>query len=489
LAASCFAGPSASAGWFSSIVRESSEVVRGTAGRAGRAVELAPLRSAAAYLDKLESAPKGTLAAHATAEGHWQFVNRDGQTFTVGTPDEMTRVLPALVPDMPANGERKMTLYLSEDSVFANRDALGELPKDADLNVVADGTAYRLARSGQGSDLTLKAFLSPNLAMELRDRAAFEETAYLLGRPLNTSNIRTIAFEPGSAPLSSAPKFDPDTRSPLVDQLDPDKLATGLRPLRGQTALVTGQVSDGKLIVAPSSGAELSLPLDDLVAAARDNNVNLVILRSDSTRQAGGRNWLWQKIRIGGLDGAITNKTFGDFLDALAARRGGFLLNASHEATGRVRIAAVPDSAGAGISADASNVLGDLVSHVTGEVVTNAVSIDARDRDTQTEHDIRLIPWLPAAIQYLYLGAIVIGIAGWSMARNWWRKLTQAEDPGTPVSSLRLPRRIISELVFLLVFLPIVGLPAFTVQTLHQLIQTILAPFRWIRRRFLLKHV
>ncbi len=490
LAVGCISDTRADAGWLSSLLRERD--VGGTAaGRAAETIELAPLKSAAAYLDNLEGAPQGALAAHATSEGHWRFVNRDGQTFTVGTPDEMQRVIPTLVSDAPATGKMKMTLYLSEDSVFANRSALDELPPNADLNVVANGVAYRIARSGKGSDLTLKAYLSPNLAMELRDQSAFEETAFLLARQLNKSNIRTIAFETGvGASPSSAPKIDPVSKVPLVDQLDPEKLASGLHAFRGQTALVTGRVEGGNLIVAPTSGGDIRLPMDRLAAAASNNDVNLVVLQSDSSRQAGGRNWLWQKIKIGGLDAATETSTFGDFLDALAARRGGFLLNADREETnGRVRISAVPDQTNAGLSSDTSNVVEELVSHVTGEVITNAVSIDARDRDSQTEHDIRIIPWLPASVQFPYFAGIVAGIAGLATTRKWWSAILRALGVSATAEKPRTLGRVVTALLFFLIFLPIAGFPAFAIQSLHQLLQIFLAPFRWIRRRSLIEHI
>ena len=48
-------------------------------------------------------------------------------------------------------------------------------------------------------------------------------------------------------------------------------------------------------------------------------------------------------------------------------------------------------------------------------------------------------------------------------------------------------RRAFAEFGFFLVFLPVAGFAAFTVQSLHQLLQLVVAPFRWIRRRFLLK--
>ncbi len=481
----------AHADWLSAVMRESSEVAGGAVGGAGRAAEeLAPLAKAATYLDNLQGAPKGALAAHATLEGHWQFVNRDGQTFTVGTPDEMTRVVPTLVPDAPPGEQTKLTLYLSEDSVFANKAALDEIPRDADLYVVAGETAYPVVRSGKGAGVVLTAHLTPNLAMKLADQLLFEETAFLLGRPLDKSNVRTIAFEPGTTmPLSSAPKIDADSKVPLVDQLDPSDLNAGLRPIRGQTALVTGRVESGKLIVAPASGSETSVSVDDLLAAARRNDVNLIVLQSDSSRQAGGRNWLWQKIKVGGLREATEKATFGDFLDALAARRGGLLLDASRDGQDRVHITAMPDLSNAGLTGDASNVIDELVSHVTGEVITNAVNIDARDQDAQTERDARLIPWLPASVQYPYFVGLIAALAGWGTVRHWWFRLLQALSLQSATQNFRSPTRIASELIFVLVFMPIAGFPAFTFQTMHRLIQVIFAPFRWIRSRLLVRHV
>ena len=58
------------------------------------------LERAAAHIRTLPAGAKGAvLAAHATPEGHWKFVNRDGDVFTAGTPEELQRVVPTLLPD------------------------------------------------------------------------------------------------------------------------------------------------------------------------------------------------------------------------------------------------------------------------------------------------------------------------------------------------------------------------------------------------------
>ena len=60
-------------------------------------------------------------------------------------------------------------------------------------------------------------------------------------------------------------------------------------------------------------------------------------------RQPGGRNWLWQRIAVGGLDDALKRATLGDFLDALGKARGGVPRQRhARSLPGRVSIRAVP---------------------------------------------------------------------------------------------------------------------------------------------------
>ena len=474
----------AQANWLSHIIREAGEAGGKAAGHAGGgASHLGPVGKAAAHLKGLNSAPKGALAAHATPEGHWQFVNRDGQTFTVGTPDELQRVLPALTPDAVTAGETKLSLYLSEDSVFENRDALGGLPKDADLNVVTDAGAFNLTRTGSG----LRAQLKPNLSTDLIDRDLFEETLSRLSRLLNTSNIRVIALEPGASNLlSSAPRLDPVTKLAAVDQLDPVHLARAFRAIRGQTAVVTGRVDGGKLYFTPAKGPEMSRDLVELVGAAAQNDVDLIILKSDTGMQAGGRNWLWQKIEVGGLSDAAKKATAGDFLDALAAKRGGFNLATSREASGRIQVSALPYGSGESLTTNASDLMHDAAGHFTGEVVTKAVKIHSRDDASQKEQDGRFVPGIPTYIQIPYLTSLIAGLLGWSTSRRWWQRLWQVPERTSIQSrASHLLKRALRETGFFIGFLPVAGIPALLWQAAVQTWASITAPFRWFRRRFL----
>ncbi|MEQ1669709.1 MAG: hypothetical protein ABL893_02510 [Hyphomicrobium sp.] len=493
IASALLASAPARANIFTSILREAGEAGGKAASHSGS--HLGAVGKAASHLKGLAGAPKGALAAHATPEGHWQFVNREGQVFTAGTADEMKRVLPALSPDIAA-GESKLTLYLSEDSVFQNRAALDQLPKDANLHVVTDSGTYGVTRSGYGSSAALKAQIKPNVVVELADRAMFDETVSYLGRSLNKANIRTISLQPGASNrLPSAPKLDGASKLPQVDELDPVHLAAAFRSIRGQTALVAGRVENGKIYFTPSKGGEVSRDLDELVSAASQNDVNLVILHTDAARQPGGRNWLWQSIEVGGLKDAAKAANFGDFIEALGARRGGFQVTASREGSGRVQLAASPAETGAGLAGEASSLLEETVSHLTGEIVTKAVEMHGRDESSQREANAQLIPGIPTYVQIPYLVGIISGVFSWGTARGWWSRIwpsgggRPADGPG-PAGRIRAwLNRTPREATFLLVFLPVVGFPALMWQLAVQTWETVTAPFRWVYRRFLRREI
>ena len=56
----------------------------------------------------------------------------------------------------------------------------------------------------------------------------------------------------------------------------------------------------------------------DLLAAADAADVNLIILESSSTpRQPGGRNWLWQRIEVKGLEEGLQRPRLADVLNAV----------------------------------------------------------------------------------------------------------------------------------------------------------------------------
>ncbi len=93
---------------------------------------------------------------------------------------------------------------------------------------------------------------------------------------------------------------------------------------------------------------------------------------------------------------------------------------------------------------------------------------------------------MPTSIQYPYLLGLIAGLAGFATARQWWRKLiSEPASDGAPLRPFSRIERFAAELVFALIFLPVVGLPAFTVQAIGQAAHTVLAPLKWVKRKFL----
>ena len=470
--------PAAQAHWLTHLLREAGEAGGKGATHLHPNPHLGAIGKAAGALGELP-AGRAALAAHVTPEGHWQFANREGQVFTAGTPEEMSRAATPLLPGTVTSGDGKLALYLSEESAFAEGKALDELPKGAELNLVTGTGTVPLLRTGDKLSVRTK----PNVTVELADRVLFDETLSVLARRLNTSEIRTIALEPGAAKtIASAPRLDATSKAALVDQVDPAAFAQALGGIRGQTALIVGRVEGATIAFRPSSGGEVVHALEDLRAAARRNDVNLVVLHAETPRQPGGRNWLWQRIEVGGLGDALEKATFGDFLDALGARRAPMRVSAVEDGLGRVRLNAVPEE---GATSVASETVGDLLGHVTGEVVTKAVEIGARDDVSQKELDARIIPGIPTYVQMPYFMSIIAGLIGSDFARHWWRRIWP--PPARREGEGRL-RHVLAAtpnfLAYLLLFLPLAGLPAFLAFAARQAWSAVTAPVRLLRRLF-----
>lgn len=468
----------AAANWLTKLAREAGE-----AGSKSGKLGLGALDNPAAFVKALPPAEKGiALAAHATPEGHWRFVARDGAVFTAATPDEMGRVAQALAPD--AGADSRLALYLSEESVLAGRAHLDALPRNADLNVVVGKQSYSLRRGKSERGAHLYATIKPNVIAEITDRKAFEEVLWQLARPLSKADIRVVALEPGGPQtLARVPRRDGASERALVDTLDPYKLDKALGSLRGQTVLVSGRIEGRFLHFQPASGPERTLLVADLTTAAEASDVNLVILQSATARQPGGRNWLWQRFEVDGLDDALQRASFADFLDALGQRRGRLAVSAAPDGASRVVVRAEPAGAPAEpVSGKVAAWTDEIVAQVTGNVVTNAIEAHSRSKERQQELDARIVPGVPSLIQYGYLGALLAGLMGLPVARGWWARIWPPERREEYAGTLGYhAARLVKGAGMVLVFLPLVGLPALIVALARQVWSTVTAPFRFLR--------
>jgi len=467
-----------SAGILSKLLREAGDA-GGKAGKHG----IGSLDNAAGALRKLPDGDATTaLAVHATPEGHWVLVNKKGDQFTAGTSDELSRA-PSTLLGKAAN-DKPLTLYLTEDTVFEHAKRLNELPSTANLNIVSGKKAYRLVPA-LGQPLGFAVQVRPNLNIALSNTALLQEALYRLQRPLNSANIRVLALQPGGPKrLSSVPGYDPKTKRRVIESVEPANLKSTLGKLKGQTVVVTGEVKGGRLHFKPPSQPAGRIDLQDLAEAARGADVNLVVLRSASPTQPGARTWLWQTVEVDGLETALKRPTFADFLQSVTANSGELVVETNRSARGRLVFTAKPT----GTPVD--NVTGqigswiDIVSEqVTGTIATQGITAFTRDRDQEREHALRLVPGIPSTLQIMYAISLFAGLMGLGVAREWWRKIWPQEKRREYAGKFGFQAaRIARGLAFVLVFMPLVGIPAVLWSYLRPLIRIITAPFRFIGR-------
>jgi hypothetical protein len=478
----------AAADWLGLLVGTARRVVAAAPSASTRALD-----RVAAHIKTLPLRTDATvLAAEATPEGHWRFVNKAGETITAGTPEEMRRVASLLVPD--AKAEARLHLYLTEDTIFARRAALKDLPRGSELHLFVAEESYRILRRAEGPNERLFAEIRSNLVVELSDAKDFAEAAWQLRRPLNKADIRVLALDAGSATrLASSPRLDPVSKKALIDSIDPASLVAALGAVRGQTVLVTGRIDGDLLHFKGASGPERSLIVKDLFQAAEGADVNLIVLHAASTpRQPGGRNWLWQKVEVKGLEDALQRARVADFYNALAPPNGRFGVTA--KAAGKLRthvhVAPIADLPKVPAARPLSDIFADAASSLTGRVITAGIDANLSSAAHQRDLDWRLFSVLPANVQIGYFALLLIGFLGVPLARVWWAHLWPPENPAEYAGRTGYwAARLVRDSLFVAVFLPLTAPLSAPINLGRQVWDALLAPvraWRWLtggRRR------
>jgi hypothetical protein len=469
------------AGWFDKLA--------GTAERAATkrvpASGTGTLEHAIQHVKSLPARTEGVaLAAQATQEGHWRFVNKAGETFTAGTPVEMKRAVSLLHPE--AKADVRLSLYVTDDTIFNHRAALKALPTGAELFVVVGSDSYRIVRRTDGAAERLFAEVRPNIVVEMGERNLFDEAVWQLARPLDKAGVRVLALEPGGpSTLSAWPRIDKATKRALIDLIDPGSLRAAMGAVRGQTLLVTGRIDRDLLYVQPNSGPERSLLLKDLLKASDDADVNLIILHSPSTpRQPGGRNWLWLTVEVKGLDQAMQRARMADFLNALGGGSRRFAAVATPAGKRAVvDLTAEGDLPGTGAAKPVTNLFSGIMADITGKVVTTSVHANLRSAERQQELDQRLVPGVPASVQAVYIALIVLGLFGVPLSRTWWQRIWPPEDATEYAGRAGYwAARTARGVAYAVVFLPMTAVAAAPLALFGQIWDGVMTPVRWWRR-------
>lgn len=407
--------------------------------------------------------PAGTsvLAASASTEGHWTFVNAKGERFTAATPDEMTRMTGVLAPESKAAGG-KLLLVVTEASVFGNAEVLGKLPRDAAVRLSTATGVYALVGSPPR-----QVQIIPKLRAEIGERAAFDEVLLQLDKSLAKGGIRVLALDPsGPAALPRRLALEAKAKGDLVERIDPLRLKDALAGLSGQTVVVTGRLEGKFLYFQVSGGPDRSLIADDLIAAAASGDANLIILDAQSGRQPGARNWLWLRAELQGADALHPDSGLDALLGAMASEARPLNVRLTRLDPDRVTMVAVPSAAAAPSTAVAigealGRVAADLTSGVTGRIEPSAIHMHLVSAARSRELDRRLIRWLPAWATWGYLGLLLLGALGSRVSRRWWARIWPPETAADYPNALGLQAaKAVRGAAYALVFMPGVALAA-----------------------------
>lgn len=401
-----------------------------------------------------------TLAAHVSPEGHWSLANMAGEAFTAANDAELKRGFEILLPDI---GARRATVILSGDSLFDRGKLVAPISKTADLALGWDDETFKVALTGGPSTPRYLAELKPNLLIELSSAAGFAEALGQLRRPLERQAIRVLRLEPGGPrTLSTSPRLDRSSGRAEIDTIDPAFLTVALASLRRQTAVIVGRVDGDALNLRPATGPDRSLSWQAVQDAARSADVDLLVLKSPSAQQPGGRNWLWQRVEVKGLETALDHATLADFFDALGSPTNRLVMSISSPSTTRtaldlqqLREATTVASATTKIG----NVLSGVVAGLAGNVVHEGAVANFRSTSRQRELERRLVPFIPSAAQWLYIGLCLLGLLGLPLSWRWWNRVWPAEQPAEyPKAAGLWAARAIRSLAYAALFLPAAAL-------------------------------
>jgi hypothetical protein len=428
----------------------------------------AALEEAFRFVKKLPSGDTLALVAQGTPEGHWRFVNRSGEIFTVGTPDEMKRVVTVLYPEAKAGAP--IALYMTQDTVLGTGVRFYALPAGAEgriveRHIVVGVRSYPLLPA-RGVPYYVR--IRAQVLVEVRGNPLLKEALERLDAPLATAGVRLLALEPGVRP-ETLPKTPPLEAPPAdaggavqAERIDPARLATALAGLLGQTLVVCARGEGDLIYVRPSAGPERGLPVGDLIAAAERANVVLLILQFASTHlpRAPGS----APCPDGGQPAA--ELTLSDILDAAVAQ--------SRKAPVAVALA------GRLKVLDKTMVGGD-------PAAGTAIRLHDARRSGLRWGFVDDIPLRAAAI---YAALLLLGWLGTPVAREWWGAIWNEGDAGAyPGAAGYWLACAVGFLAFALVFQPLTSVVTAPYSLVPQIWRAIMGPvrlWRWMaagRRR------
>jgi len=429
------------------------------------------------------------LVARPGKSGHWTFTNRTGETFTAANPDEMARVLTVLAPSVDG---RPVDIIINEADAFAPGARFDALPSGTTLKMRIAGerapVPMRRTTAADGARVSVR--LRPSVTVTATRPRTLREAIAQLQRHLDPQRLSLVSLTHGAPPRPTDARRGLTERDGLrAEPIRAAGLAAAMASFERRTVIVVGRLTGNTLTYRGARGIEQDLDLAPVRSAAAAHDVNLIVIDADTPRQPGIRNWLWQEAAIDGLASDLRQSSLADLLDQLGGRTGQLDVNIRETGGGRTRLRAERNSTSLTdqIGSAVGRVMQEIMSETLGTVVPSGIDADVTSIDRARELDRRIIPGVPSAWQWGYLGLLLIGLFGLGPARAWWFAVWPPEQRSDYDSAvgyhLAATARIV---VFTFVYLPIVALPAAVAVMIQSVWSIVSWPFRaaaWIAGR------
>ncbi len=396
------------------------------------------------------------LAAHLETEGHWAFANRAGERFLASGPDEIARGLASLAPELSRAGHR-IAVYIDQSTLFAAPKSLAALPQDAALHVNLAGAIVPVTRIGLTAPLV---HVHPFVALLATDQAAFSDARVHLMRSMARAHVRVLAVTPGGPTLlASAPRIDPATRKPLVDEIAPSDVVNAIASARAQTVLVSGRIDDGQLITRTGVAQDNRVSISDMMRAAAVADVSLIVLQTPGAVQPGGRNWLWLPQDIPGLDAA--SGKLADLLPLFAGNKALVIDSVRNDDRLLLSVRTAETNDGLFNTNRWTQVLADLTANLLGKTPASSMQLSLPSAARQSELDRRVFKAIPSLLQLGYAAVWLLSLIGAPTAWRWWSRLWPQESPADYAGRAGFhAARVTRAAIFAVVFMPLAAIVA-----------------------------
>jgi len=374
-----------------------------------------------------------------------------------------------------AGSYRRIELYVRDDQLFSHQTRLAALPENLDLHIVhRRKDVYPVRRGSEGDGLQVEA--RPDVLVDAANLRDLDQILFRLERVLNRAALRLLKVVPDSAQKLPSLPDRVVARAPEPQAIDPSNIAQSLRALRGQTAVLTGRIENSVLLTQTRRGGKITrLPIAEIRAAARDADINLIILDTNVPLQPGVGGLLGKR-RSKTLDAAFQANTHGEFLAALARHDAPINLRVESNGSRHVAISSVDRRPDVEMNPGES-------AHI--EHVVHGIHLLSRTREFEEEHDLRLVWWLPSYVVVGLIVNFVAGVLAWGIAYGeWWARIWPP-----PAAHQWFRRKVAGaarSFVFFGLFLPLFGGMALVWMVLRVALIIVLIPVRlatWIRLR------